>query len=109
MRAAVHELTAARLLAAPAEGAHRPRHALLAEAVAAELLPGEQVSLHERIAGALEAAGDDTLAAEAAGHWAAAGRTGRGTAGPADGGRGRRAGVRLRGRGSALAAGHRAV
>jgi DNA-binding CsgD family transcriptional regulator len=74
VRAAVHELTAARLLATPADGAHRPRHALLAEAVAARLLPGEQVSLHERIARALEAAGDDTLAAEAAGHWAAAGR-----------------------------------
>jgi DNA-binding CsgD family transcriptional regulator len=77
VRAAVHELTAARLLAAPAERAHRLRHALLAEAVTAELLPGEQVSLHERIAGALEAAGDETLAAEAAGHWAAAGRSGK--------------------------------
>jgi DNA-binding CsgD family transcriptional regulator len=75
VRAAVRELTAARLLGAPAEGAHRPRHALLAEAVTAELLPSEQVSLHERIAGALEAAGDETLAAEAAGHWAAAGRS----------------------------------
>jgi DNA-binding CsgD family transcriptional regulator len=75
VRAAVHELTAARLLATPAEGAHRPRHALLAEAVTAELLPGEQVALHERIAGALEAAGDEALAAEAAGHWAAAGRS----------------------------------
>jgi tetratricopeptide (TPR) repeat protein len=76
VRAAVHELTAARLLAIPTEGAHRPRHALLAEALTAELLPGEQVSLHERIAGALETAGDEMLAAEAAGHWAAAGRTG---------------------------------
>jgi predicted ATPase len=75
VRAAVYELTAARLLATPAEGAHRPRHALLAEAVTAELLPGEQVALHQRIAGALEAAGDETLAAEAAGHWAAAGRS----------------------------------
>jgi DNA-binding CsgD family transcriptional regulator len=75
VRAAVHELTAARLLATPAEGAHRLRHALLAEAVAAELLPSERVALHERIAGALEAAEDDTLAAEAAGHWAAAGRS----------------------------------
>ncbi len=75
VRAAVHELTAARLLATPAGGAHRPRHALLAEAVTAELLPGEQVALHERIAGVLRAAGDETLAAEAAGHWAAAGRS----------------------------------
>jgi DNA-binding CsgD family transcriptional regulator len=73
--AAVRELSAARLLAAPSDGAHRLRHALLAEAVAAELLPGEQVSLHERLAGALQTAGNETLAAEAAGHWAAAGRT----------------------------------
>jgi DNA-binding CsgD family transcriptional regulator len=76
VRAAVHELTAARLLGAPADGGHRPRHALLAEAVAAELLPGERVTLHERVARALEGTGDETLAAEAAGHWAAAGRSG---------------------------------
>jgi DNA-binding CsgD family transcriptional regulator len=75
VRIAVHELGAARLLAAPIGGAHRPRHALLAEAVAADLLPGERVLLHERVARALENKGDDTLAAEAAGHWAAAGRT----------------------------------
>jgi DNA-binding CsgD family transcriptional regulator/tetratricopeptide (TPR) repeat protein len=75
VRAAVHELTAARLLATPADGGHRPRHALLAEAVAAELLPGERISLHERIARGLEMTGDETRAAEAAGHWAAAGRT----------------------------------
>jgi DNA-binding CsgD family transcriptional regulator/tetratricopeptide (TPR) repeat protein len=76
VRTAVRDLTAARLLGAPADGGHRPRHALLAEAVAAELLPGEQVVLHERIAQSLQAMGDDMLAAEAAGHWAAAGRTG---------------------------------
>jgi hypothetical protein len=70
----VRELTTTRLLAAPADGKHWLRHALLAEAVAAELLPSERVSLHERVAQALQAAGDDTLAAEAAGHWAAAGR-----------------------------------
>jgi hypothetical protein len=49
---------------------------LLAEAVATELLPSERIALHERIAGALQAAGDYALAAEAAGHWAAAGRSG---------------------------------
>jgi DNA-binding CsgD family transcriptional regulator/tetratricopeptide (TPR) repeat protein len=76
VRDAVRELTAARLLGAPADGGHRLRHALLAEAVSAELLPGERVSLHERIAGALEAMDSDALAAEAAGHWAAAGRSG---------------------------------
>ena len=72
--AAVHELAEARLLAVPANVRHRPRHALLAEAVTAELLPGERVSLHERLARALEDTGDEALAAEAAGHWAAAGR-----------------------------------
>ncbi|HEY8112300.1 MAG TPA: AAA family ATPase [Actinomycetes bacterium] len=75
VRTAVRELTAARLLAATADGGHRPRHALLGEAVAAELLPDERVALHERIAQALETVGEDTLAAEAAGHWAAAGRS----------------------------------
>jgi tetratricopeptide (TPR) repeat protein len=73
---AVRELTAARLLAPPSDGAHRPRHALLAEAVSAELLPGERVALHERVARALESTGDETLAAEAAGHWATTGRSG---------------------------------
>ena len=49
------------------------RHALLAEAVAGELLPGERAVLHERTARALAAAGDK-LAAEVARHWQAAGR-----------------------------------
>jgi len=71
---AVRELSAARLLAAPADAGHQLRHALLAEAVSADLLPGERISLHERMARALEIAGDETLGAEAAGHWAAAGR-----------------------------------
>jgi DNA-binding CsgD family transcriptional regulator len=74
VRGAVRELTEARLLAMSSDGAHRPRHALLAEALAAELLPGERVSLHERVARALETTGGEALAAEAAGHWAAAGR-----------------------------------
>ena len=75
MRDGLRELTVARLLAAStAEGEHRPRHALLAEAVTAGLLPGERVVLHERTARALEAAGGGMLAAEVAGHWAAAGR-----------------------------------
>jgi DNA-binding NarL/FixJ family response regulator len=74
VQGAVRELTEVRLLAMPSDRAHRLRHALLAEAVAAELLPGERVSLHERVARALETTGGETLAAEAAGHWAAAGR-----------------------------------
>ena len=75
VRRGLRELASARLLAdtTTLEG-HRPRHALLAEAVAAGLLPGERVVLHERTARQLEAAGGDSLAAEAASHWQAAGR-----------------------------------
>jgi DNA-binding CsgD family transcriptional regulator/tetratricopeptide (TPR) repeat protein len=75
VRAAVRELMEARLLAAPVAGGHQLRHALLGEAVAAELLPGERISLHERMARTLETVGHEELAAEAAGHWAAAGRS----------------------------------
>ena len=74
VRGGLLELTAARLLADGARDEQRPRHALLAEAVAAGLLPGERIALHDAMACALQAAGDDTLAAEIAGHWAAAGR-----------------------------------
>jgi DNA-binding CsgD family transcriptional regulator len=75
VRWGLRELAAARLLAEGVPGgAHRPRHALLAEAVAAGLLPGERAVLHHRTARALQAAGDDSLAAEAAGHWQAADR-----------------------------------
>ena len=75
VRQGLRELAAARLLAEDtSDGGHRPRHALLAEAVAAGLLPGERVVLHERTARALAAAGDQALAAEVAGHWQAAGR-----------------------------------
>ena len=73
VRRGLRELAAARLLAADtAGGGHRPRHALLSEAVAAGLLPGERAVLHERAARALEAAGEP--AAEVAGHWRSAGR-----------------------------------
>jgi DNA-binding CsgD family transcriptional regulator/tetratricopeptide (TPR) repeat protein len=75
LRRGLRELAAARLLAEDtADGGHRPRHALLAEAVAGGLLPGERVVLHEQTARALEAAGDQALAAEVAAHWQAAGR-----------------------------------
>jgi DNA-binding CsgD family transcriptional regulator len=74
-RGALRELGSARLLAdAAPDGAYRLRHTLLAEAVAADLLSGERVELHERTAQALQSAGDQMLAAEAAAHWAAAGR-----------------------------------
>jgi len=74
VRRGLRELAGVRLLAedTPGEG-HRPRHALLAEAVAAELLPGERAGLHERTARALAEAADPALAAEVAGHWQAAG------------------------------------
>jgi DNA-binding CsgD family transcriptional regulator/tetratricopeptide (TPR) repeat protein len=75
VRRGLRELAAARLLADDTpDGGHRPRHALLGEAVAAELLPGERVVLHERAARALARTGDRALAAEVAGHWQAAGR-----------------------------------
>ena len=74
VRGGLRELAAARLLAEDtAGGGCRPRHALLAEAVAEGLLPGERAALHERTAVALAAAGDPALAAEVAGHWQAAG------------------------------------
>jgi DNA-binding CsgD family transcriptional regulator len=75
VRRGLRELAAARLLAEDtSDGGHRPRHALLGEAVAAGLLPGERAVLHERAARALAATGDRALAAEVAGHWQAAGR-----------------------------------
>jgi DNA-binding CsgD family transcriptional regulator/tetratricopeptide (TPR) repeat protein len=74
VRRGLRELAEARLLAEDtSDGGHRPRHALLGEAVAGRLLPGERVVLHERAARALAAAGDRALAAEVAGHWQAAG------------------------------------
>jgi DNA-binding CsgD family transcriptional regulator len=75
VRGGLRELAAARLLAeGTLGGGHRPRHALLAEAVAGGLLPGERAALHEKTARALAAGGDQTLAGEVAGHWQAAGR-----------------------------------
>jgi DNA-binding CsgD family transcriptional regulator len=74
VRGGLRELAAARLLAEDGAGSGcRPRHALLAEAVAGMLLPGERVALHENLARELAAAGDQALAAEVAGHWQAAG------------------------------------
>ena len=73
VRGGLRELAAARLLAEDTSGGeYRPRHALLAEAVAAGLLPGERAALHGSIARALAATGDDRVA-EVAGHWQAAG------------------------------------
>jgi DNA-binding CsgD family transcriptional regulator len=75
LRDGLRELADARLLGeATPGGRYRARHALLAESVAAGLLPGERQVLHERMARALEAPGEEALAAEAADYWAAIGR-----------------------------------
>ena len=108
VRGGLRELAAARLLAEDTSGGeYRPRHALLAEAVAAGLLPGERAALHGSMARALAAAGDDR---GRGGGRALAGRreSGRRTARPDRGRRGRRAGIRLRRSRGALATGHRA-
>jgi hypothetical protein len=80
-RGGLRELAAARLLAEDTTGGAcrprhalcRPRHALLAEAVAGGPLPGERAALHERVARALTGTGNQTLTAEIARHWQAAG------------------------------------
>jgi DNA-binding CsgD family transcriptional regulator/tetratricopeptide (TPR) repeat protein len=61
------------LVAVPATGGFRFRHALLAEAVYATILPGEREELHARLAEEL-ARGGSAAPAELAPHWAAAGR-----------------------------------
>ncbi|GAA4473786.1 helix-turn-helix transcriptional regulator [Phytohabitans houttuyneae] len=75
--AAVHELVDAKLAlpdrARPESGC-RAQHALLAEAVAGDLLADERRGVHAGIAAALEAMADPALSAEIAGHWSAAGR-----------------------------------
>jgi len=62
------------LVAEQATGTFRFRHALLAEAVYATILPGEREALHARLADELARSGAAT-AAELAPHWAAAGRS----------------------------------
>jgi DNA-binding CsgD family transcriptional regulator/tetratricopeptide (TPR) repeat protein len=74
VREGLRELVARLLAVSSSDGAYRPRHALLAQAVAAGLLPEERMVLHERTARALAATGDEMLAAEVARHWGAAGR-----------------------------------
>jgi tetratricopeptide (TPR) repeat protein len=63
------------LVAEPETSSFRFRHALLAEAVYATVLPGEREELHARLADKLAHSGAATTAAELAPHWAAAGRT----------------------------------
>jgi DNA-binding NarL/FixJ family response regulator len=75
LRAAVDEEI---LIAEQAASSFRFRHALLAEAVYATLLPGEREDVHARLAKALAAdpalAGTRSAAAELAHHWTVAGR-----------------------------------
>jgi DNA-binding CsgD family transcriptional regulator/tetratricopeptide (TPR) repeat protein len=61
------------LVAEPETSSFRFRHALLAEAIYATILPGERDELHARIAEELARSGA-AGAAELAPHWAAAGR-----------------------------------
>ncbi len=62
------------LVAEPSTSSFRFRHALLAEAIYATILPGERDELHARLAEALARSGT-AGAAELAPHWAAAGRS----------------------------------
>src|SRR5581483_6094723 len=69
----LHEAVAHRLLVVSGEG-YDVRHALLREALHAELLPGERARLHLAVAAALERRDEP---AELARHWYAAGERGR--------------------------------
>ena len=62
------------LVADQAAGSFRFRHALLAEAIYATILPGEREELHARLADELARSGAASPA-ELAPHWAAAGRS----------------------------------
>ena len=62
------------LVADQATGSFRFRHALLAEAIYATILPGEREELHARLADELARSGAASPA-ELAPHWAAAGRS----------------------------------
>jgi len=73
-REVLRELSTRRLLRRDSEGRCQLRHALLAEAVGAELLPGERAALHRRIADLIASWKDPKLSAEVAVHYAAAGR-----------------------------------
>jgi DNA-binding CsgD family transcriptional regulator/tetratricopeptide (TPR) repeat protein len=71
----LREAVSAHVLLADADGTYGFRHALVKEAVYAELLPGERTRLHARFAAALasrDGDGDPGHAAELAWHWYAA-------------------------------------
>ena len=74
MGLALEELFEADLVGSDIRGWHRPRHALLAEAVTEDLQPVRRQALHARFAEALSPDDDPSTAAEVAAHWARAGR-----------------------------------
>ena len=74
-RRSLSKLHRLNLLRPPREDGVELRHVLLAEAVAADLLPAERRDLHGRIADLLVARDDAGDAADICGHLAAAGRT----------------------------------
>ena len=75
VRQALRDLLAGRLLRRPdPAGRYQLRHALLAEAVDAELLAGVRLELHGRVADMMAAWEEPAVAAEIAEHLAAAGR-----------------------------------
>src|SRR5262249_7298463 len=69
VRAALRDLLDRQLLCRPDDaGQHQLRHALLGEAISAELLPSERAELHVRVADTLAARNDPRLAAQIAEH-----------------------------------------
>ena len=74
LRAGLRELASRSLAETAPGGRHRARHALLAEAAAARLLPGERRGAARAPGARRWRRAGKALAAEAADHWAAAGR-----------------------------------
>ena len=74
VRGALRELLGAALARQTVDGRCTPRHALLGEAVEADLFAGERAELHGAVAGLLIDRADSSLAAEAAYHLRRAGR-----------------------------------
>ena len=74
VRHCLRSLRAAQLARPEGPSGFVARHALLAEAVAAALLPGERSDLHAAVAAVLAERHDSGLAAEVARHWSSADR-----------------------------------
>jgi predicted ATPase len=75
VREALRDLLARRLLRRPDRaGRHQLRHALLADAITAELLPSERARLHGELADLMTEWNESSVAAEIATHLAAADR-----------------------------------